>query len=623
MRALGFVVLAIVGCAGRYRTESVGVVQLGADRGAVELPAGTYRFALRFDVPRAQRVEWALACPGVDRSGTTGETFEAYRERRLAELRRRTEADRAALAGITNAVVGTVGARAQVSTPGASVARSRGSLGPGTARAEHSPEHPLASVAASAEVAPGEVVAAHAIQPISELAPGDVGAGTYTQAIDARLFEAGTCTVTARGIDPVSGTIGVARIRDLQAEEQARIAAQRARDEERRVAFERDARSVRVRLGAALVASGADADARARRMADKARRDAEEAGRRAVEEATRRAEAERVRAEEDARRAERERIERERRDAEQARLEAERARVAVIRARERAVADANWREAERIRIEAEARAREKAELELRIRMEVTERIRIRARTVRSAVIAYLVGTCGGDPGRRARIATAQQAERDAILEIEIERKRKIEIELRIKREREQRARLERERVAREFEQRQHGEALSVRQQLAAYLMARGARLRPPRPAPIVEIAGAPPFDGARWEAGAWLWLGGEWTWRKGGWTDATRFGATGGEVAVRAPAAEPIPATHVSSPPVAMPTPPAAVVPASEPVVIEVPPVVQGVISVDVVAPPRPARRSPTVRDHRRASPTPPAPPPPSAPRGTVRDHRR
>ena len=37
------------------------------------------------------------------------------------------------------------------------------------------------------------------------------------------------------------------------------------------------------------------------------------------------------------------------------------------------------------------------------------------------------------------------------------------------------------------------------------------------PAPRYEVAGRPPFPGARWIAGRWVWEHGTWVWHRGHW----------------------------------------------------------------------------------------------------------
>ncbi|MDQ3367863.1 MAG: hypothetical protein M3680_20760, partial [Myxococcota bacterium] len=116
-------VVTSTACGGRYRTELVGqghgsiaargsvaatattdaVTAPGA--GGIQLPQGTYDLALRFDIPRAQLLDWKLVCPGVELTGQVGEPFEAYRERRQAELTAQVERDRARGAAATTLLI--------------------------------------------------------------------------------------------------------------------------------------------------------------------------------------------------------------------------------------------------------------------------------------------------------------------------------------------------------------------------------------------------------------------------------------------------------------------------------------------------------------------------------------
>jgi hypothetical protein len=555
-----FVCLAVVlaGCgASRFRTEHVGITQVGAG-GSVTLARGNYQLAMRFEVPRAQIVAWTLQCPNMERTGVVGETFESYRTRRLAELQRMVDQDRRRLAMVTNAIAphGTAtvqadGRRTQVRT--------------------------------QVHVPSGEVIAEEAIQPIVELAHGDVGAGVYTATIHVQTQNDGACTVTTNAIDPIGGTIAVDRIRDLTAEKQERVAVQRTH-----------AIDARMRLRSRLVASGADEHARERRLAEQARlREVERQRRAEIEEAERVARIKReqetkLRLEAEARiKWEAEAPERARRAQLEAKEEEERRARMVIVERERL---------ERIRIIEEER---------RMRITIVERERTEALRVRSLYVAWLVGTCNADPHRLARIEM-ERTERIRRIEIErTERIRRIEIE-RIERER----RIEIERGERE--RRNMEIALTARAQLAGYLVDAGARMRPPRPQMIVEVTGSAPFDGARWEGGTWIWRkdSWQWQWKKGGWVDSVQFGAAGGETVVRAPAREVEPVvvetthtttTTVTAPPVQTETAVDVRIPAS--VTVEVP---TGSISIGVQsAPPRVKRDSRTkerarVRDHRR-----------------------
>lgn len=78
-------------------------------------------------------------------------------------------------------------------------------------------------------------------------------------------------------------------------------------------------------------------------------------------------------------------------------------------------------------------------------------------------------------------------------------------------------------------------ALRTRAQLSYYFVQQGAIERPPMPAQVAEVAGPPPFDGARWVAGTWVWTNGTWEWHAGYWSDPDVFTtpdsvAFGGEV---------------------------------------------------------------------------------------------
>src|SRR6185369_2408168 len=117
-------IASLVACASHYRTELVGERPVLATAAAeLALPAGSYDLALRFDLPRAQLIEWSVSCSGATSetpiAGSLGEPFEAYRTRRLAELRAERDRQRRDVAALTGAVLGSAGARVQ--TPNATV----------------------------------------------------------------------------------------------------------------------------------------------------------------------------------------------------------------------------------------------------------------------------------------------------------------------------------------------------------------------------------------------------------------------------------------------------------------------------------------------------------------------
>src|SRR6187551_2377103 len=85
----------VTACGGHLKRETVGRGATAVQaRGAVEpvqpgsiaLPRGSYELKLRFDVPRAQLVEWNVICAGAMKTGVVGETAEQYRQRRIAQL---------------------------------------------------------------------------------------------------------------------------------------------------------------------------------------------------------------------------------------------------------------------------------------------------------------------------------------------------------------------------------------------------------------------------------------------------------------------------------------------------------------------------------------------------------
>ncbi len=257
---LVFVVVSMSACAGRYRTEVVGsgnaIIQprggiAGAATaaesgrpwavgGGIQLPAGSYDLALAFDVPRAQVVDWTVTCPGVDLAGSTGESFEQFRERRFAEIRAQRERDAQQAAAATNLVLGAV-------TPTVRVGNAAVS----------------GSVRVEAQVDAAPIV----------LAPHDVGANHLTSTTHVDTTGDGVCAVTAIADDAnVLGTYRVTRVRDLHAEAQQRA------NQQQLAALE-----LRGHLKGQLIAGGASAAVRTARIdalaATRARAQAEAAAR--------------------------------------------------------------------------------------------------------------------------------------------------------------------------------------------------------------------------------------------------------------------------------------------------------------------------------------------------------
>jgi hypothetical protein len=206
----------LVACAGstRYRTELVGhgngMVASRAsgatdvvNAGGIQVAQGNYDLAMRFDVPRAQVIDWRLVCPGVELDGQVGETLEQYRARRIEELRRETDRERERVSAATSLVVGAVAPRVEV--------RGRNVHG---------------EVGLDAN-AVGDSFARGAVGDVM-LPADDVGRGSL--AASARVMTAGdgVCALHVSADDAdVRASFTVTRIRDLDAEDRMRTIAAR------------------------------------------------------------------------------------------------------------------------------------------------------------------------------------------------------------------------------------------------------------------------------------------------------------------------------------------------------------------------------------------------------------
>ena len=191
---LGYLsMLALAGaCGGHLKRETIGGGAAGVQaRGSVEsspatsiaVPRGTYEVSMRFEVPRAQLVEWTVLCPGFAETGVVGETADEYRARRLAELRAQRQRERERVAAISGALVGAVApdvhARATATGPA------------GTARVD-------ATVSGQAiGGAAGIAIADATVSDAVELPPGDVGAARLASKVSIATLQDGACTVTA------------------------------------------------------------------------------------------------------------------------------------------------------------------------------------------------------------------------------------------------------------------------------------------------------------------------------------------------------------------------------------------------------------------------------------------
>ncbi len=475
-------------------------------------PSGRYRVRYQIWLPRAMEVSWTLRCADHEEHGVAGETFARYRVRRTAELvaERQRERDRRAQVGslVGGVLLGQAQASGTVATPN-SAAQATVTLDGGAAGA----------AIGAATVTDAPIV----------LAPDDLGQG-YRQG-EARFWLgdlAGSCAIELTAVDAdedasqIAGSFSVERWFDGKRAERQRVAT--------------GAGSVRADLRAGLVTRGADPT-----------------------------------------------LQQQRRAAEQARLRDERAATEARAAQQRAAAELA------LRAEAEVQM----SLEVHVRTEVWQ--------TREALYVYL-GTCGGNRHRREELRAAEEHRRLAI-HAEAQARVRIALDIRTRLrgglitvgadpELAARLRAQAEADARRraalaeagaaaslaaFEAaqaeaaRRDDLAAGARGDLVDSLIATGARLRPPMPAAVDEVAGAPPSSAAQWTAGYWTWNGAQWAWIEGRW-----FGGA-------------------------------------------------AIITVDVGGS---SARAPT-RDHREQSASPserPAPPPPKAdpapPRPRTRDHR-
>jgi hypothetical protein len=451
-------VTALTGCGPQLQTQIVGRSTAfagppnpSAPAVAAEIPVPESHSAqvLRYVValPRAVQLHYQVACPTALREGTLGETFDAYRTRRLADLERERQAQARLIGSLVGAVAPPVRAQASASASAA---------GPG------------GSATVAGEIDPGAAAAEAARQslPPPRLPPGDTGAAVVRGTVDLGASQAGRCLLTLT-TDPAaqdaSGAqlfLELVRMVDVEAEDRARQAAFRAEQDGRAIAL-------RVWLVGSLQRAGADPMARARARAAAQARAEDEARRRqaAADEETRRRQA----AADDANR---------RQHDAQARADQER-----------------WRQ-DQARLAKENEARAKTDQATAARQAQEGRVRQAAFAVRWELLARLQ-RLGADPmaRERARAAALARAQEDArrkqmTADDEIRRRQAAETlaaqerarreqgrlareraeaaerERREAPERERRATAERERLAREEAERQARESAEMKRVVA-------------------------------------------------------------------------------------------------------------------------------------------------------------
>ena len=534
---LSLFLLPALGCATTYRTElvaqsSLSVVEptaaatLQAELVIPAEKAAAYLLAYEVRLPRAMELAYEVRCPEGTQRGVLGETFEAYRTRRLAELEQEQRRQAELVGSLVGAVVPGVQARGTATAPGV-------------------------SAQGQATLRPGEVAEQAALQsmPTVALPPGDLGARTLRDEFELDGSSFGSCVFVLSsnvpGQDISGATVELALSRRIDVEaERAELAAleaelqwqagldlradlavdleghgatRRSLDERRQLGFE-----LRAELTGDLIAGGADPGLRARERAAA--------------------------------------------DAERAAAEAARIRELQVRAAaERVEIEA------RLAVEAQERARREAERQERARLEA-EWLGL-AWDVRADLQASLIGL-GADPGRRRRQIEEQarleaaayvqaRQEREAALELELQAQREAELRFRAdfqagldlradlsadliglgadpdyrRRQAEERAHWEAQERARLEREQMLAEWTTTQQRLEADLRARGDQQaaadasaglqvevqatvdvpRPPRPAARVETRPAAPAQGAIWIPGEWVWDGLAWVWAGGRW----------------------------------------------------------------------------------------------------------
>ena len=442
---------------------------------AVALPSdhtdSTYKVDFSVWLPRAMEVDYTVRCGAATSIGSIGETFEAYRERRLVELRR-MQADRQRTAAAVGSLVG-----------GAVVGQQQATAAVATPTAEGQ-----ATVAVDGQAA-GAAVGASLVSTDVALANGDLGQGYRTGSARLMVAEAnpGTCavelapreTVDAAGLAYLTGTFEVARLDDS-----AHWQAVNAR---------KQSLALRAELRATLVARGGDVDWRRKQaVASLEAREVGVAEELRVSTATRHAELQVSRSIEARASSARQSIAGylAGRGADPGR----RARIAAELEVRRSAAYAARQRSISIRV-AEQERRERAEyLAQQARWQFAIDIRLRLR-------GQLIGH-GADPALSARLeadARAERARRAAMADAQAAAD--LAAWQRGQDERDRRAQM----------------AFGIRASLSAQLTSRGARVRSPMPMPVDEMPGEPPLPGYTWVSGEWQWLGGDWRWMQGSW----------------------------------------------------------------------------------------------------------
>jgi hypothetical protein len=174
------------------------------------------------------------------------------------------------------------------------------------------------------------------------------------------------------------------------------------------------------------------------------------------------------------------------------------------------------------------RPRVDVEADVRVDLALQGSLALRGRYVR-----YLVGKCHADPHHRQR--EAERAVQRTQLALDLRGRLYLQLvgfgadpqhraKLHLAAAERDRVAAERDRLAAELQLQLQHRADATRVAMVDFLIALGARLRPPMPPARPEDPGDAPFSDAVWIAGGWVWVDAEWQWRAGGWRDGTTFG---------------------------------------------------------------------------------------------------
>ncbi len=264
--------ITTVACSRPYRKQTMGsspVVLAQGDPGKTVTIAGVdleekhdrLRISYQVATPRAMELHFMLRCPGEERAGTMGETWEQYRERRVAELEQERQKEVKAKADIIGAVVGGAQAHGQVG-----------------------PVHGDASASVDGQAVAEQTTAAVV------LPAWDVGPQQLRSTIEVRGGQAGRCSMSLwseKAEQDLGGVTGSIKI--VQLVNKARV------KREQQAIVDARALTFRADLRASLIARGADPEHREKlRRVEIQKQRAAEAARLEIVAAQRREQAARV-----------------------------------------------------------------------------------------------------------------------------------------------------------------------------------------------------------------------------------------------------------------------------------------------------------------------------------------